>query len=165
MLDKCIFRGHLVVDLYNMLNGSDTALVYILFLVHYTELRQPPLHPNPSCRHVEPRWKFHFSTSPTHTAAAMCRNITANKDGVKKRSLRKWVRKERQAGKERQRERGRESERATRKKEERTRGIKKRCHSSLQEWRKVHVQSVLREKRRSKDGIALSTPPQLPCQD
>lgn len=139
-------RGHLVACLFSLLNVSDT-IQYILFPIHHSELRHPPQRPNPSCRHVEPRWKFHFSPSPTHTVA-MCRHTTA-KDRWCGKEVPQKTREKDETSQEGERER--KTEQNKEKDEGKARGIKKRCCGSLQEWRKVNLQTVLwkkREKRR-----------------
>lgn len=96
-------------------NSSATVKLYA---VHRGELRHPPLHLNPSCGHAEPRWKLHFSPSPTRTVS-LCRHTAAKRDGVRTGPGTR----ERKKRRKRQREKNSEEE------EDGQRGIKKRCYS------------------------------------
>ena len=67
-----------------------------------------------------------FTLVPHPHTAIICRHITAKKNGVKKRSCRKPERKERKVWREREKDRAEKQIRG-----ERTRGVKKRCYSSI----------------------------------
>jgi len=112
----------------------------ILFPVHCNELWKPPLHSNPSCRHVKQKWKFYFSPSPTHTAA-ICRHIRGKTNCVTMRCHRDSQRKAWQARVERQRKNNKKRWKWTKRVEE-------RCFSSLQERGILEVVYIEKEEMR-----------------
>lgn len=97
-----------------------SSAMHTLFPIQHSELRHPPLHPNPSCRHVEPRWKLRFSPSPTHTHPQTHNSRERNGDVREDQGERSW-----------------EEQQNNMEEEERGRGIKKRRYSkpSVGAWK------------------------------